>query len=157
MVSSQKRKAFHKKTEVAPGFQPWGGSPVSLWGRMSFLGSWCHSGAIPAPSSCHYPWASSKRNLSCGCGSVPAVPGRWGSSSCCLLDSQKPLVPRLSAAGCGFLGEGQGTPGVLPEGHAQPRLWGHAAGGEAVILGLELELAVAAGQRLVRLALCLGH
>lgn len=65
------------------------------------------------------------------------------------------MVPRLSAGGWGILGQGQGTPGVLPEGHAQPWLWGHAAAGEAVVLGLELELAVAAGQRLVRLALCL--
>lgn len=79
----------------------------------------------------------------------------WGQLVLLPVGQPKPLVPRLSAAGWGFLGEGQGTPGVLPEGHAQPRLRGHAAGGEAVVLGLELELAVAAGQRLVRLALCL--
>lgn len=57
----------------------------------------------------------------------------------------------------GGLGERQGAPGVLPQWHTQPRLWGHAAGGEGVVLGLEFELAVAAGQRFVRLALCLGH
>lgn len=53
----------------------------------------------------------------------------------------------------GGLGERQGAPGVLPQWHAQPRLRGHAAGGEGVVLGLEFELAVAAGQRFVRLAL----
>lgn len=67
------------------------------------------------------------------------------------------LGPEALSGGWGFLGQRQGTPGVLPEGHAQPGLWGQAAGGEAVVLGLKLELAVAAGQRLVRLALCLGH
>lgn len=53
----------------------------------------------------------------------------------------------------GFLGKRQGTPGVLPERHAQPGLRGHGGGGEGVVLRLKFELAVAAGQRLVRLAL----
>lgn len=69
---------------LALGRQPW----VSL-GKDEILGTWCHSGVIPSPSSWCFPWASSKRNLSCGCISTRAVPRRWGGSSSCPCDSQK--------------------------------------------------------------------
>lgn len=49
LVSSQRRKAFPGKTEVAPGLWPQGANPGLLWLRMSFLGIWCHSGGHPGP------------------------------------------------------------------------------------------------------------
>jgi len=87
----------------------------------------------------------------------PAVLKRWGSPSSCPSALHRASRKRWSrgffAGVWGFLGQCQGAPGVLPEWDAQPRLWGHGGGGESVVLGLKFELAVVAGQRLVRLTL----
>lgn len=116
---------------------------------MSFLGSRCHRGAIPAPASQRFPRASSKRNKSCSRSSTPRSPEALGQPVLLPVSRSqgqlKTLVPSLFAGGWGFLGERQGTPGVLPERHAQPGLRGHGGGGEGVVLGLEFELAVASG------------
>lgn len=153
---SKEERLFPRKTEAAPGLRPRRGNPGLLQLKMRLLGSWCHSGAIPAPFSQCFPCASSKRNSSCSRGWTPRSPEALGQPILPITRLQgqpKTLVLRVSAAAWGFLGERQGAPGVLPERHAQPGLRGHAAGGEGVVLGLKLELAVAASHYLIRLAL----
>lgn len=113
-------------------------------GRMSFWGP----GATAGPSQPHPAGVSQGHPPRETCPvAVRDVPqsGHWGSLFSCPSHSHKGWS-RGSLWCWWLLGQRQGTPGVLPEGHAQPGLRGHAAPREAVILGLELELA---GQRLV--------
>lgn len=142
---------------LASGRQPW----VAPAQDELFWGASATAGPPRPPPASVFQCASSKRNPSCGRGATPRSPEALGQPV--LLPLRRPrgqpktLVPRLFAGGWGFLGERQGAPGVLSEWHAQPGLRGHGGGGEGVVLGLEFELAGAAGQRLVRLALCLGR
>lgn len=132
----------------ALGRQPW----VSLGKDELFLGSWCHRGAHPSPIQLAFSRSilQEKPVLRLW---LPLQSRGAGAAAPPAHRSAQNLGAEALCSSWGFLGEGQGTPGVLPEGHTQPRLRGHAAGGEAEILGLELELAVGTGQRLLRLCL----